>query len=84
MWSDTTRGQFARSSLRPPSDLTYAAWSVLEALFPARSHRGRSPLWSYRQIVEALLFLLRGGLPCWMLPPDLFPPMTTVQLQAAA
>ena len=36
-------------------------------------------MWSYRQIVEALLYLLRGGLPWRMLPPDLFPPMTTVQ-----
>ena len=32
-----------------------------------------------RQIVDALLYLLRGGLPWRMLPPDLFPPMTTVQ-----
>ncbi len=79
MWTDTTRKQFARSSLRLPSDLTDAEWAVLEPLFPARSHRGRPPLWSYRQIVEALLYLLRGGLPWRMLPPDLFPPMTTVQ-----
>jgi putative transposase len=36
-------------------------------------------VWSYRQIVEALLYLLRGGLPWRMLPSDLFPVMTTVQ-----
>ena len=62
MWTDTTRKQFARSGLRLPSDLTDAEWAVLEPLFPARSHRGRPPLWSYRQIVEAQLYLLRGGL----------------------
>lgn len=45
----------------------------------ACSHGGRPPLWSYRQIVEALLYLLHGGLPSRMLPPDLFPPMTTVE-----
>ena len=56
MWTDTTRKQFARSSLRLPSDLTDAEWAVLEPLFPARSHRGRPPIWSYRQIVEALLY----------------------------
>ena len=39
MWTDTTRRQFARSSLRLPSDLTDAAWLVLEPRFPARSHR---------------------------------------------
>ena len=53
MWTDTTRKHFARSELRLPSDLTDAEWAVLEPLFPARSHRGRPPLWSYRQIVEA-------------------------------
>ncbi len=79
MWTDTTRKPFARSGLRLPSDLTEAEWAVLEPLFPARSHRGRPPLWSYREIVEALLYLLRGGLPWRMLPPGLFPPMTTVQ-----
>jgi len=40
---------------------------------------GRPPRWSYRDIVEALFYLLRGELPWRMLPPDLFPPMTTVQ-----
>ncbi len=79
MWTDTTRKQFARDGLRLPSDLTDAEWAVLEPLFGSRSQRGRPPLWSYRQIVEALLYLLRGGLPWRMLPPGLFPPMTTVQ-----
>jgi transposase len=79
MWTDTTRKRFARSELRLPSDLTDAEWAVLEPLFARHSHRGRPPIWSYRQIVEALLYLLRGGLPWRMLPPDLFPPMTTVQ-----
>lgn len=79
MWTDTTRAQFARSGLRLPSDLTDAEWAVLKPLLPRRSQRGRPPVWSYRQIVEALLYLLRGGLPWRMLPPGLFPPMTTVQ-----
>ena len=79
MWTDTTRKQFVRGELRLPSDLTDAEWSVLKPLLPPRSHRGRRPRWSYRQIVEALLYLLRGGLPWRMLPPGLFPPMTTVQ-----
>ncbi len=76
---DATRRQFARDGLRLPSDLTDAEWAVLEPLLPPRSHRGRPPVWNYRRIVEALLYLLRGGLPWRMLPPGLFPPMTTVQ-----
>jgi transposase len=79
VWTDTTRAQFARSDLRLPSDLTDAEWAVLEPLLPARSHRGRPAKWTYRQIVEAMLYLLRGGLPWRMLPPGIFPPATTVQ-----
>ena len=52
---------------------------MLELLLPPRSHCGRPPVWSYRATVEALLYLLRGGLPWRMLPPGVFPPMTTVQ-----
>jgi putative transposase len=79
MWTDITSEQHAREGLRLPSDLTDAEWAVLEPLLPARSGRGRPPRWSYREIVEALLYLLRGGLPWRMLPPGLFAPMTTVQ-----
>jgi putative transposase len=79
MWTDITRKQFAREGLRLPSDLTDAEWAILEPLLPRRSHRGRPPIWGYRDIVEALLYVLRGGLPWRMLPPGLFPPMTTVQ-----
>lgn len=79
MWTDITRRQFARKGLRLPSDLTDAEWAVLEPLLPRRSHRGCPALWSHREIVDALLYLLRGGLPWRMLPPKLFPPMTTVQ-----
>ena len=79
MWTDITRKQFARGDLLLPSDLTEGEWAVLEPLLPPRSKLGRPPIWGYRQIVEALLYLLRGGLPWRTLPPGLFPPMTTVQ-----
>jgi transposase len=71
MWTDTTRKQFARGDLLLPSNLTEAEWAVLEPLLPPRSKLGRSPVWDYRQIVEALLYLLRGGLPWRMLPAGL-------------
>ncbi len=79
MWTAITRAQFARSGLRLPSDLTDAEWAVLEPLLPARSHRGRPAKWSHRQVIGALFYLLRGGLPWRMLPPGLFPPASTVQ-----
>lgn len=79
MWTDITREQHAREGLRLPSDLTDREWAVLEPLLPARRGCGRPSKWSYRQIVEALLYLVRGGLPWRMLPPSLFAPMTTVK-----
>ena len=79
MWTDTTRAQHARSELRLPSDLTDAEWTLLEPLLPPPSAVGRPRKWPMRRIVEAILYLLRGGLPWRMLPPGLFPPVSTVR-----
>lgn len=78
MWTDTTRVQHARKGLALPSDLTDGEWAVLEPLFAPPSVVGRPRKWPMRRIVEAMLYLLRGGLPWRMLPPG-FPPATTVQ-----
>jgi putative transposase len=73
MWTDTTRGQYARAELALPSDLTDAKWALLEAFFPAPCRVGRARTWPLRRIVEAILYLLRGGLP-WRMLPLCFPP----------
>jgi len=78
MWTDTTRAQYARAELTLPSDLTDAEWRVLEPFFPPLSHVGRPRKWPLRRIIEAILYLLRGGLPWRMLPPC-FPPVSTVR-----
>ena len=78
MWTDTTRAYHARAGLALPSDLTDAEWAVLEPFFPPPSHVGRPRKWPLRRIVEAILYLLRGGLPWRMLPPC-FPPVSTVR-----
>ena len=78
MWTDTTCTIHARSGLSLPSDLTDDEWSVLEPFLPLASSVGRPRKWPLRRIVEAMLYLLRGGLPWRMLPPG-FPPTTTVQ-----
>ena len=78
MWPDTTRAYHARTGLALPSDLTDAEWSVLEPFLPLPSFVGRPRKWPLRRIVEAILYLLRGGLPWRMLPPG-FPPASTVQ-----
>jgi putative transposase len=78
MWTDTTRAIHARKDLALPSDLTDAEWDVLKPLFPPASDVGRPRKWPMRRIVEAILYLLRGGLPWRMLPPC-FPPASTVR-----
>lgn len=78
MWTDTTRAHHSRKGLALPSDLTDGEWAVLEPFFPPPSQTGRPRKWPVRRIVEAILYLLRGGLPWRMLPPC-FPPASTVQ-----
>lgn len=78
MWTDTTRAQYARAQLILPSDLTDAEWAVLEPFLPQPSQVGRPRKWPLRRIVEAILYLLRGGLSWRMLPPC-FPPVSTVR-----
>jgi transposase len=58
------------------SNLTDAQWSLLEPMLPARKKRGRPPT-ERRRIVDAILYVLKGGIQWRMLPSD-FPPYQTV------
>ena len=78
MWTDITREQHARKGLALPSDLMDSEWAIIERFLPPASHVGRPRKWEMRLIFEAMLYVLRGGLPWRMLPPS-FPPVTTVQ-----
>jgi len=77
MWTATTRAQQKREELHFASDLTDAEWAVLAPLLPARSPMGRPPAWPMREIVNAIFYVLRGGIPWRLLPPCL-PPRQTV------
>lgn len=77
MWTAITRAQHRRDALRFPSDLTDAEWAVLEPLLPAPSRVGRRPCWPMREILNAILYILRGGVP-WRMLPGCFPPRQTV------
>ena len=78
MWTDTTLAQHARKGPGLPSDLTDAEWALVEPFLPPASPFGRPREWPMRRIVDAMLYLLRGGLPWRMVPPG-FPPAPTVQ-----
>ena len=78
MWTDTTRAIHARKGLALPSDLTDGEWAVIEPFLPPASHVGRPRKWTMRQVLDGMLYVLRGGLP-WRMMPSGFPPATTVQ-----
>lgn len=60
-----------------PSDLTDAEWLLLEPLLPHKTPRGQERIHSYRDLVDAILYVLRTGCGWEYLPHDL-PPWSTV------
>ena len=69
-------------SLRPeqryPTDLTDEEWALIAPLIPSRRGPGRPRTVDLRQVVNALLYLVRTGCQWRMLPKD-FPPWQTVR-----
>src|SRR3954463_7671639 len=77
MWTPTTRRQHSRDGLRYETDLTDAEWALLEPLMPEPNQRGRPREWPLREIMNAIFYVLRGGV-AWRLLPNDLPPRTTV------
>jgi len=68
-----------RSGRSPyPSDLSDKEWEVVKPHIPTfRSNRGRKRVHSYREILNAIFYLLRSGC-AWRMLPHEFPPWKTV------
>lgn len=60
-----------------PCDLTDKQWEVLRTFIPLPSLEGRPPTVERREIVNAILYILRSGCP-WRLLPHEFPAWQTV------
>lgn len=60
-----------------PSDVTDAEWAVIAPLLPAPKPRGQPRIHSLREIVNAIRYVVRGGIAWRALPHDL-PPWQTV------
>ncbi len=60
-----------------PTDLTDAQWAVLEPLVPTPRPGGRPACHARRELVDAMLDVLRSG-GAWRLLPHEFPPWQTV------
>ncbi len=83
MWTEITRPKYDRTGLRYASDLTDAEWRVIEPHMPAPQALGRPRTTDLREVVNAILYVLRSGCPWRLLPKD-FPPRSTVQRYFAA
>lgn len=62
---------------RYPTDVTQAEWHILEPLMPAEAATGRPREHPWREILNAIFYVARGGLAWRQLPHDL-PPWSTV------
>ena len=80
MWTDSARRQYQRSGPRYASDLTDAEFALIEPLLPAAKRGGRQRTTALREVLNAILYLLRTGCPsaaCWPRPlqgSDRWPP----------
>ena len=73
VWPDAgmgTRRQY-------PTDLTDEQWHILEPMIPPEKHGGRHRTVNMREVVNAILYILRTGCQWRNLPHD-FPPWGTV------
>src|SRR5271170_8089682 len=61
---------------RYPSDLTDDQWAAVEALLPYAKQRGRPAGHQQRDIVDAILYVVRSGC-AWRQMPNDFPPWET-------
>jgi len=60
-----------------PSDLTDAQWAILEPKLPAVKPGGRPRKHALRDIMDAMRYVLRGGI-AWRAMPHEYPPWPTV------
>lgn len=64
-------------SLSYPTDLTDAQWELIQPLLPAPKSGGRPRSTDLRAVLNALLYILTGGI-AWRLLPHDFPKWKTV------
>ena len=83
MWTETTRSQYAREGRCYASDLDDAEWRLIAPAMPPRKPLGRRRRTDLREVVNAILYVLRCGCP-WRMLPKGFPPWQTVYRYFAA
>ena len=77
MWTDSARRQDQRSGTHYASDLTAAEFALIEPMLPPAKRGGRRRATDLREVLNAILYLLRTGCQ-WRMLPKGFPPRSTV------
>jgi transposase len=77
-WTKAARQRYERTGLRYASDTRDAEYALIEPHLPRTRSLGRPREVDLRDVVDAILYLARGGIPWRQLPTD-FPPSSTVQ-----
>ena len=77
-WTETTRAQHDRHSLRYASYVTDGEWDVIEPFMPPPPKVGRPREVDMRDVWNAIEYIASGGI-AWALLPKDFPPFQTVQ-----
>jgi transposase len=70
IWTETTRRQYRRDSLRYVSDVTDGEWGLIEAAPPPAKKIGRPRATELRAVVNALLYMLTTGCQWRQLPKE--------------
>src|SRR3712207_3686448 len=76
-WTDSARRQYARTATRYTTDLTDAEFALIVPHLPPPSRLGRPRTVDLREVLNAILYLLRSGCP-WNLLPKELPPRSAV------
>lgn len=77
MWTPATRRRHSRENLRFETDLRDREWNLIAPMMPRPAKTGRPRRWSLREIMNAIFYVMRGGIGWRLLPSD-FPPRSTV------
>lgn len=77
MWTPEHRRAAERGSLRYPSDLSDAEWSLVAPMIPPARHGGRKRSVDVREVLNGIFYVLWTGCQWKALPKDL-PPKSTV------
>lgn len=76
-WADSARRQYARTAARYATDLSEAESALIEPHLPAPSRLGRLRTVDLREVLNAILYLLRTSC-AWDLLPEKLPAKSTV------